>query len=367
MPFFSISGSEFVEMFVGVGASRVRDLFDQAKRNAPCIVFVDEIDAVGRQRGAGLGGSPRRARADAEPDPGRDGRLRLEHQRHRHRRHQPARRARPGPAATGPLRPPGRAARPDIKGRKAILEVHAKGKPFDKNVELDVLAQQSPGFSGADLANLINEGAILAARRNKKTIGDVRARRRRSTASSPARSARAASCPTRRSGSPPTTRAGTPSSSGSCPTDPVAQGHDHLPRHGGWLHRALPTEDRYYRPRPSSRPRSPACWAATWPSSWSSARSRPAPENDIEKATNLARKHGHGIRHERPARARWRSGKRDELVFLGREIGEQRNYSEKTAEAIDEEVREIIDRAYVRATETLTTLPRPARPRWRRS
>ena len=100
VPFFSISGSEFVEMFVGVGASRVRDLFDQAKRNSPCIVFVDEIDAVGRQRGAGLGGSPRRARADPQPDPGRDGRLRHEHQRDRRRRHQPARRPRPGaPAA----------------------------------------------------------------------------------------------------------------------------------------------------------------------------------------------------------------------------------------------------------------------------
>ena len=107
VPFFSISGSEFVEMFVGVGASRVRDLFDQAKRNAPCIVFVDEIDAVGRQRGAGSGRQPRRARADAQPDPGRDGRLRQQHQRDRHRRDQPPGRARPGAAAARPLRPPG--------------------------------------------------------------------------------------------------------------------------------------------------------------------------------------------------------------------------------------------------------------------
>ena len=107
VPFFSISGSEFVEMFVGVGASRVRDLFDQAKRNSPCIVFVDEIDAVGRQRGAGLGGSPRRARADPEPDPRRDGRLRHEHERDRRRRHEPPRRPRPGAPAPGPLRPPG--------------------------------------------------------------------------------------------------------------------------------------------------------------------------------------------------------------------------------------------------------------------
>src|SRR6516165_6463864 len=131
-PFFSISGSEFVEMFVGVGASRVRDLFDQAKKNSPCIVFVDEIDAVGRQRGAGL--DPALLR------PGRfDRHVTLD--------------------------------RPDIKGRRSILDVHARNKPLDSTVDLDVLARQTPGFSGADLANLINEAAILAARANKKVIG----------------------------------------------------------------------------------------------------------------------------------------------------------------------------------------------------
>src|SRR5918999_1799300 len=169
--FFSISGSEFVEMFVGVGASRVRDLFEQAKRNAPCIVFVDEIDAVGRQRGAGLGGSHDEREQTlnqilVEMD-GFDSSTNVI---------VIAATNRPDVLDPALLRP-GRFDRqvvlpaPDINGRKAILEVHAKGKPFDKNVDLNVIGKVTPGFSGADLANLINEGAILAARRNKKTIG----------------------------------------------------------------------------------------------------------------------------------------------------------------------------------------------------
>src|SRR5947209_15968839 len=171
VPFFSISGSEFVEMFVGVGASRVRDLFDQAKRNAPCIVFVDEIDAVGRQRGAGLGGSHDEREQTlnqilVEMD-GFDSNTNVI---------VIAATNRPDVLDPALLRP-GRfdrqvvLDRPDINGRKAILEVHAKGKPFDKSVELGTLAKVTPGFSGADLANLINEGAILAARRNKRKIG----------------------------------------------------------------------------------------------------------------------------------------------------------------------------------------------------
>src|SRR6266516_4897598 len=171
VPFFSISGSEFVEMFVGVGASRVRDLFDQAKRNSPCIVFIDEIDAVGRQRGAGLGGSHDEREQTlnqilVEMD-GFDSNTNVI---------VIAATNRPDVLDPALLRP-GRFDRqvvlpaPDINGRKAILEVHAKGKPFDKTVDLNVIGKVTPGFSGADLANLINEGAILAARRNKKTIG----------------------------------------------------------------------------------------------------------------------------------------------------------------------------------------------------
>src|SRR5687767_13016699 len=170
VPFFSISGSEFVEMFVGVGASRVRDLFDQAKRNAPCIVFVDEIDAVGRQRGAGLGGSHDEREQTlnqilVEMD-GFDTNTNVI---------VVAATNRPDVLDPALLRP-GRfdrqvvLDRPDIKGRREILNVHIKGKPLDKAIDLMQISRQSPGFSGADLANLVNEGAILAARRNRKVI-----------------------------------------------------------------------------------------------------------------------------------------------------------------------------------------------------
>ncbi|MEO8273021.1 MAG: ATP-dependent zinc metalloprotease FtsH, partial [Chloroflexota bacterium] len=170
VPFFSISGSEFVEMFVGVGASRVRDLFDQAKRNSPCIVFVDEIDAVGRQRGAGLGGSHDEREQTlnqilVEMD-GFDTNTNVI---------VVAATNRPDVLDPALLRP-GRfdrqviLDRPDMKGRVAILKVHSKGKPLDTKISIEDIARQSPGFSGADLANLMNEGAILAARRNRKVI-----------------------------------------------------------------------------------------------------------------------------------------------------------------------------------------------------
>ena len=171
VPFFSISGSEFVEMFVGVGASRVRDLFDQAKRNAPCIVFVDEIDAVGRQRGAGLGGSHDEREQTlnqilVEMD-GFDSSTNVI---------VIAATNRPDVLDPALLRP-GRfdrqviLDRPDIQGRVAILEVHVRGKPLEEDVSIEGLARQTPGFSGADLENLVNEAAILAARKNRKTVG----------------------------------------------------------------------------------------------------------------------------------------------------------------------------------------------------
>ncbi|HLQ32024.1 MAG TPA: ATP-dependent zinc metalloprotease FtsH, partial [Chloroflexota bacterium] len=170
VPFFSISGSEFVEMFVGVGASRVRDLFDQAKRNSPCIVFVDEIDAVGRQRGAGLGGSHDEREQTLNQ-------ILVEMDGFDTNTNVIVIAATNRPDVLDPaLLRPGRfdrqvvLDRPDIKGRLAILEVHAKGKPLDKTVSLETLAKQTPGFSGADLSNLVNEAAILAARRNKKAI-----------------------------------------------------------------------------------------------------------------------------------------------------------------------------------------------------
>jgi cell division protease FtsH len=171
VPFFSISGSEFVEMFVGVGASRVRDLFDQAKKNSPCIVFVDEIDAVGRQRGAGLGGGHDEREQTLNQ-------LLVEMDGFDTNTHVIIIAATNRPDVLDPaLLRPGRfdrhvtLDRPDIKGRRQILDVHARNKPLDSTVDLEVLARQTPGFSGADLANLINEAAILAARANKKVIG----------------------------------------------------------------------------------------------------------------------------------------------------------------------------------------------------
>ncbi|GAG84955.1 unnamed protein product, partial [marine sediment metagenome] len=170
VPFFSISGSEFVEMFVGVGASRVRDLFDQAKRNTPCIIFIDEIDAVGRHRGAGLGGGHDEREQTlnqilVEMD-GFDTNTSVIIL---------AATNRPDILDPALLRP-GRfdrriiLDRPDINGRKAILKIHTNGKPLDESVDLEIIAKQTAGFSGADLANLVNEAAILAARRDKKSI-----------------------------------------------------------------------------------------------------------------------------------------------------------------------------------------------------
>ncbi|MCL6633495.1 MAG: ATP-dependent zinc metalloprotease FtsH, partial [Alicyclobacillus herbarius] len=170
VPFFSISGSDFVEMFVGVGASRVRDLFEQAKKNAPCIIFIDEIDAVGRHRGAGLGGGHdereqtlNQLLVEMDGFSSNEGIIII------------AATNRPDILDPALLRP-GRfdrqvvLDRPDIRGRMAILQVHARGKPLEKDVSLETIARQTPGFSGADLANLLNEAAILAARRNRRTI-----------------------------------------------------------------------------------------------------------------------------------------------------------------------------------------------------
>ena len=253
-------------MFVGVGASRVRDLFDQAKRNSPCIVFVDEIDAVGRQRGAGLGGSHDEREQTlnqilVEMD-GFDTNTNVI---------VVAATNRPDVLDPALLRP-GRfdrqviLDRPDMKGRTAILKVHTKGKPLDKGVEVEGVARQSPGFSGADLANLVNEAAILAARRNKKVIGmsEFQEALERIVAG-PERKSRVIS--RRREGDHRLPR-GRPRRRPADPAEvrPGRQGHDHQPRHGARLHHG-PARRRTAtsRPRPSSRTRSPGCSAATCP------------------------------------------------------------------------------------------------------
>ena len=181
VPFFSISGSDFVEMFVGVGACRVRDLFKQGKKNAPCIIFLDEIDAVGRHRGAGLGRRSRRARADAQPAPRRDGRLRLQRRRHPDRRHQPPRRARPGPAPPRPLRPPASSS----TGRTStaatgILKVHTpQGEARPTTSTCAASPRGTPGFAGADLAEPRQRGGPdRRPRGNKKKVEHGRLRGR---------------------------------------------------------------------------------------------------------------------------------------------------------------------------------------------
>jgi len=353
VPFFSISGSEFVEMFVGVGASRVRDLFDQAKRHSPCIVFVDEIDAVGRQRGAGLGGSHDEREqtlnqmlvemdgfdtdtnviiiaATNRPDildpallrPGRfDRRVTLD--------------------------------RPDMKGREAILKVHVKGKPLDPNVDLASLARGTPGFVGADLENLVNEGAILAARRNKKSIGqtDLEEAIER-VVMGPERKSRLISDEEKRIIA--YHEAGHAVVMNAIPeADPVQKITIVGRGQAGGLTWYRPEDDRIL----TSRKKMIASLAGL-------LGGRVAEElvfdditsgasNDIERVTQVARMMvtRMGMSNEMGLMT---YGQKEELIFLGREISEQRDYSEAIAEKIDSEVRRMVDDAYKMTKRLLT-------------
>ncbi len=353
VPFFSISGSEFVEMFVGVGASRVRDLFDQAKRNAPCIVFVDEIDAVGRQRGAGLGGSHDEREQTLNQ-------ILVEMDGFDTNTNVIVIAATNRPDVLDPaLLRPGRFDRqvvlpqPDINGRRSILEVHAKGKPLDKSIRLDTLAKQTPGFSGADLANLINEAAILAARRNKKTIGmsEMEEAIDRVIAG-PERKSRIIS---EREKLVTAYHEG-----GHAVVGRFLKNHDPVHkisiiargRMGGYT-RYLPTEDRYLWTRSQFEDRLAATLGGHAAEKLVFGEMSTGAENDIEVATNIARKmvKEYGMSERLGPVA---LGHKEELVFLGREIGEQKNYSEKVAEAIDEEIRTLIDDAYKTAIRVLT-------------
>ena len=354
VPFFSISGSEFVEMFVGVGASRVRDLFDQAKRNSPCIVFVDEIDAVGRQRGAGLGGSHDEREQTlnqilVEMD-GFDTNTNVI---------VVAATNRPDVLDPALLRP-GRfdrqviLDRPDMKGRAAILKVHTKGKPLDKGVEVEGVARQSPGFSGADLANLVNEAAILAARRNKKTIGMsefqealeriVAGPERKSRIISDAEKAIIAY----HEGGHAVVQRILPK------CDPVAKVTIISRGMALGYTMALPTEDRYLQSKTEFEDKIAGLLAGNVAERLIFGDTTTGASNDIEKATDLARRMvtEFGMSDKLGPLS---FGKRDEMIFLGRSMGEQRDYSDEVARTIDEEVRAIIDKAYERATEVLTT------------
>jgi cell division protease FtsH len=352
VPFFRISGSEFVEMFVGVGASRVRDLFDKARKTAPCIVFVDEIDAVGRQRGAGLGNANDEREQTlnqilVEMDGFDDhvGVIVI------------AATNRPDVLDPALLRP-GRFDRvvvvpaPDVRGRQAILDVHARGKPFEKNVALVTLAKQTPGFSGADLANVLNEAAILAARRDKKTIAMAELEEAVD---------RVSAGPERRSRlmSARETELTAYHESGHAGVSRVLTHHDPVhkitivPRglRVGYT-RFLPPEDRSYMTRSQFRDAVTAALGGHAAETVVFDEVSTGAGDDIERATAIVRRmvtqFGMSDRLGPVA-----FGRKQQMIFLGRDIGEQRDYSERVGEMIDEEIHRLLDEAYKRATAIL--------------
>lgn len=353
VPFFSISGSEFVEMFVGVGASRVRDLFDQAKRNAPCIIFIDEIDAVGRQRGAGLGGSHDEREQTlnqilVEMD-GFDSNTNII---------MIAATNRPDVLDPALLRP-GRfdrqviLDRPDVRGRQAVLVVHAKGKPLEEDVSLEVLAKETPGFSGADLENLVNEAAILAARRNRKKISMAELEEAMlRVIAGPERKSRVISEKEKtitayhEVGHALVARM-------LANVDPVHK-ITIIPRGmAGGLTLVLPGEDRMLGTK--SQFEDQIAWGLGGRAAEETifGEISSGASNDIEKATELARQMvtRYGMSGKLGPIA---FGKSDEMVFLGRDLGEQRNYSNEIAYEIDQEVHRFIEEGYQRAKHILS-------------
>ena len=354
VPFFSISGSEFVEMFVGVGAARVRDLFDQAKRNAPCIVFVDEIDAVGRHRGAGLGGGHDEREQTlnqilVEMD-GFDTNTNII---------VVAATNRPDILDPALLRP-GRFDRrvvldsPDLRGRVEILEVHSKGKPLDGDVDLEAVGKQTIGFSGADLANLINEAAILAARRQKTAITfDEFAESIDRVVAGPERKSRVISDREKEltayhEAGHAVTAHFLPKADRPYKVTIVARGAT-----GGHT-RYLPDEDRHLWTKDQFKDMLAAALGGRAAEEVAFEEVTTGASNDLAQATNIARTMvtQYGMSEKLGPRT---FGKKDELVFLGREIAEQRDYSDSVAEIIDDEVRSLIDNAYLTAKRLLLT------------
>ncbi len=355
VPFFSISGSEFVEMFVGVGASRVRDLFEQAKRNAPCIVFVDEIDAVGRHRGAGLGGGHDEREQTlnqilVEMD-GFDTSINVI---------VVAATNRPDILDPALLRP-GRFDRrvvldnPDINGRTEILKVHVKGKPLDEDVDLGNVARQTPGFSGADLANLVNESAILAARRKQESIGfDEFAESIDRVMAGPARKSRVISAHEKEVTA--FHEAGHALVGYLLPNvDPVAKVTIVSRGVMGGYTKFLPEEDRHLQSLSQFKDQLAVAMGGRVAEEvqFGEAEITTGASNDLEQATQMARTMvtRFGMSERLGPRT---FGKREELIFLGREISEQRDYSDQVAETIDAEVHALIDTAYETAKKLIT-------------
>ena len=352
VPFFSISGSDFVEMFVGVGASRVRDLFDQAKKNAPCIVFIDEIDAVGRQRGAGLGGGHdereqtlNQMLVEMDGFGANEGVIMI------------AATNRPDVLDPALMRP-GRFDRhvmvgaPDIKGREDILKVHARGKPLAPDVNLRTIAASTAGFTGADLENLLNEAALLAARKNSKAITMneieeatikvvVGAEKKSRVMSEKEKNLTAYH------------EAGHAVVTYYCPTqDPVHQ-ISIIPRGmaGGYT-MSLPTEDKSYRSRSEMKEDIVVLLGGRVAEALILGDISTGASNDIQRATktatNMVTKYGMS---EKLGPMTY--GSDNDEVFIGRDMGHVKNYSEETAAEIDEEVRSIINNAYHTTEELL--------------
>ena len=354
VPFFHISGSEFVEMFVGVGAARVRDLFDQAKRNSPCIVFVDEIDAVGRHRGAGLGGGHDEREQTLNQ-------ILVEMDGFEPNNNVIVLAATNRPDILDPaLLRPGRFDRrvtldlPDIKGREAILKVHSAGKPIAPEVTLDNLAKETPGFSGADLANLVNEAAILAARANKKSIfmtefeeavdRIVAGPERKSRIISPREKEMTAYH-----------EAGHALVAHTLPHADRVHKISIVSRGNMGGHTSLlPDEDRYLWTKNQFGDMLSVMMGGRVAEEMIFSEVTTGASNDIERATKVALSmvKRYGMSESLGPRT---FGKVQEMVFLGREISEERDYGDKIAEEIDDEVRILIKLAYERAQEILVT------------
>jgi cell division protease FtsH len=353
VPFFSIAGSEFVEMFVGVGASRVRDLFDQAKRHIPCIIFIDEIDAVGRQRGAGLGGSHDEREQTlnqilVEMDGfGTDFHIIILAATNRPDILDPA------------LMRPGRfdrrviIDRPDVRGREAIFKVHVRGKPLSSEVNLNILAKATPGFVGADIENTVNEAALLAARRNKDTIGMAELQEAIERVQlGPERKSRIMSDEEKEITA--YHEAGHGLVSHFLPHAQAIRKITIIPRGMAGGITWYMEDDTYFYSRSKFKALIASALGGRVAEEIVFGEITTGASNDLQQITKMARSMvtQYGMSDEMGPRV---YGDKQELVFLGREISEQRDYSDAVAEQIDREVREIIDVEYARALQILKT------------
>jgi cell division protease FtsH len=352
VPFFSISGSDFVEMFVGVGASRVRDLFDQAKKNSPCIVFIDEIDAVGRHRGAGLGGGHdereqtlNQLLVEMDGFNVNEGIIII------------AATNRPDILDPALLRP-GRFDRqvlvgiPDIKEREAILRIHSRGKPLDENVSIEDLAKGTPGFTPADLENLMNEAALLAARRGKKKIGREELEEGVTrVVAGPEKRSRIMSEKDKKLTA--YHEAGHAVVARLLPnTDPVHQ-ISIIPRgRAGGYTMILPQEDKYYMSKSEMEEYLVHLLGGRVAEKLAINDISTGAQNDLEKASRMARKMVTEYGMSETLGPMTFGSVQDE-VFIGRDMARSKNYSEEVAARIDKEVKKMIDKAYEKAQEIL--------------